>query len=844
MFTVIFVNKRTEIQRQNYQFLFQPFVDAGEICFCHWEESGESIDKAVSNLYPLLKGKKEWRAIILDTTSAEKKDGNDGVQARMSSVEQKAEPVKQMVLKGDLDADKKTSNKAIQHPKLNPFDYSGVNDPEHLQGKSGGSNVPIIRLTHMLAGYEFSSIRGFKSVFEYVDERTHRSFEILESSFDAFFVIQKIIHDDVHSKEVQLVYSSLPVDSQDNPNAEAIALDTRRLKALEKKWRDPNTMKPTQALLEFHLGDDCNGLSPDRIYFEYLRPKDDEDLGSGEVVRLSLQDYCLIGDILKREEPVHFVYKTEFDTPEHLQADNELKNKYHFADHRPCELILFATRDKSDKDEKKSIHQVWNPAELNDLPGLFWQSNRYPACCRFVYMDIMQKDNIRFELDMFQYWMAVLLLAHNNLGSDTLKAYNLYRIHLDLDEERLCQILNHQLNQLNAAYKAVETELQYTQDQSFAPDDTLLSDESVTISFGNDSAAEMANAREMSYFTRGDRREAQKRLEDENEKIKQEQIKSSKEANKMREFDRAVQNIRMRALGFLPRHYLLDDYQIEELREKKRQLERDLLLHSSNSPEAFKKILKEEAAEQEQKMNQANREREKANLKIADWGVLKTVGIIALSLIVLGNGTYIVQSAMQKQSTGSNLISLGGALLVTLFIVLCGAVCVYIVFRRYQRELDSVDAQYKETVRHIQDSDKKHETSRGNFYSNLLTYFKLQAISRGMNYKHETDIDARRRLLEYTRKIHNDINRNEKWLRLYSFDRVPVSLTYAGDFLESPRKNPIFYFETADEEDYIPLNQTGEVASIYPFVKHVWIERDYLLEEDAIDNGDTSWGDA
>ena len=73
MHTVIILNKHTSDLLKDFRFLFKPFVDEGTISFCDWNESGTDVQTSVPDLYKLIKGKTNWRAVVLMTDSMNEK---------------------------------------------------------------------------------------------------------------------------------------------------------------------------------------------------------------------------------------------------------------------------------------------------------------------------------------------------------------------------------------------------------------------------------------------------------------------------------------------------------------------------------------------------------------------------------------------------------------------------------------------------------------------------------------------------------------------------------------------------------------------------------------------------
>lgn len=151
MHTVIILNKHSSDLLQDFKFLFKPFLDRGIISFCDWNESGTDILTSVPDLYNLIKGKQEWRALILGTDSL-----------------------------------------CEQPPKYvpdekNPFDFPSECSGEGIPKES---NVPVIRLAHMICGYPMSTVKNFEKGFEFFDEELGGLRRIRESEITEDMMFQ------------------------------------------------------------------------------------------------------------------------------------------------------------------------------------------------------------------------------------------------------------------------------------------------------------------------------------------------------------------------------------------------------------------------------------------------------------------------------------------------------------------------------------------------------------------------------------------------------------------------------------------------------------------------------
>jgi len=120
--TVIITDRHTTPLFAGYRRLFAPFLTGrgGSICQCSWHEAGGSIEQAVPELYPSIKGHPEWRVIIV----------TQSLQADPPAFDAR-----------------------------NPFDFS-VNADRELRVQE--NPVPLIRLTHMLAGFPPLGVKDYE----------------------------------------------------------------------------------------------------------------------------------------------------------------------------------------------------------------------------------------------------------------------------------------------------------------------------------------------------------------------------------------------------------------------------------------------------------------------------------------------------------------------------------------------------------------------------------------------------------------------------------------------------------------------------------------------------------
>ena len=116
MHTVIIANEKMTQLFRDYKNLFIPFLEDGEISFCDWNEEGPDLETALPDLQKLVEGERGWRAIILHDPGHFRDESGEEI-----------------------------------FDEYNPYDYAcnyGYEVPPVED-----SPIPLIRLTHLLAGY-------------------------------------------------------------------------------------------------------------------------------------------------------------------------------------------------------------------------------------------------------------------------------------------------------------------------------------------------------------------------------------------------------------------------------------------------------------------------------------------------------------------------------------------------------------------------------------------------------------------------------------------------------------------------------------------------------------------
>ena len=135
----------------------------------------------------------------------------------------------------------------------------------------------------------------------------------------------------------------------------------------------------------------------------------------------------------------------------------------------PAELMLVATRDKLFRRDYSEIRQVWEVHNESDN-SYFWRRNLYPRRTRFLVYDIEKRGKMDEERDAFRFWMALMTLSVNSIGTNDLRPQMLYRFGIKLDKKKLSAVFQDSVNDLNRAYDKLKKSLEEKEEKEFSED--------------------------------------------------------------------------------------------------------------------------------------------------------------------------------------------------------------------------------------------------------------------------------------------------------------------------------------------------------------------------------------
>jgi len=674
LFTVIIQNKRASDLMRDHKFLFKPFVDEGSLAFCDWNESGTDVRSSVPDLYNVVKGKKEWRAIIINTDSV---------------------------------YDYKGSYCPLRN---NPFDFSHL-DTEELPHESP---IPLIRLTHIIGGYSAALKKEFEKAFEYVDPDSGEKRRVPAS---------KLTDDELH--------------------------------------------------------------------------------------RLSMECF----------DTLHSVYEERQADPRIAQLQEEVAEKYPFSDIRPAEILLVSNKKKVENNEKQRIVESWKN-HLEMTSSSFWERNKYPNNCRFLFSEITNTDNSLYQKELTEFWLSVLTLATNKVAASTLQAYRLYRLRVEVSREELEKILNLHLNKMMSVYAFIKEQLRLRPEYSFDEEEDVVQRQEIPVTIEKTEGKELC----MNFSRVGlcrDCPEDEKAFWTGELRAKKESLDKYLKAPR-RVIDKAATHLKRKTDSFTGEHYELDKFQLADLREYMTELEVKIIASGAENM-VDRKAVGEAIAQVDKDVRKEVGFR--LRRKVAIVG-----GLIILAIVLGGYLPYLVQAA---KTSASVLLS---SLLLTLVVLVLSAVGGLIALWWQRRRVVKVMKRFNTLMRKVAADVRAYATRFEEYFSDICTYMKAQSILDGITRHKENALSNYSLLNAHKRALQTAIERDSEWITAYGIKRVDEMIPTVTSFFKTeviPKENSLYYFAANREEDDIPINTTGDtVTSPYKFVEKLWIEREDIFDEE------------
>lgn len=478
MFSVLIFDEKTKKSYDSFSPLFRAAIDSGEVAVCTWndpvekkDESGKQ-DKTVSakkgksnadiisevlpKIYELVGAKKEWRAIVVQSSLPPEDE------SELLSTDRK----------NPFDFNYYRNKRQDELERIK-YEKSKLPKSEHRYVLDENCNmhepspIPLVRLAQMLGGVPEPDIiltpfNWDPSIKEKEEER-----EALLASLN-LDVQDDILEEDAAADEVTDTENSdisvmeSDVESTDDASAvteDASMIECEQVEAASKNVSStvPVTIAPFDTSTRKEWKNISVGYDPSTeqikekvslVYYpENLSRREEKDKSESKWATKVVHDYTA-------EE----VYK-------------ELSRKYRFKANPPKEIIMVAARPQVEE-SIGMIKDSWkNYDELQS--SQFWHYNHYPQNTRFITYEIEQRGSLQEQGDLFMLWLSMMLIATNSFDPSSFQSQRLYKMNLKLKKQELAETLRASCIRLDTAAeyykKCIDSENQKKMNERIDP---------------------------------------------------------------------------------------------------------------------------------------------------------------------------------------------------------------------------------------------------------------------------------------------------------------------------------------------------------------------------------------
>jgi len=512
---------------------------------------------------------------------------------------------------------------------------------------------------------------------------------------------------------------------------------------------------------------------------------------------------------------------------------NELNDKYSFTCARPDKLFLLKARIPMDirLPVTKDIDMM-NRHESDS--SLFWYRNRYPAKARFLIQDCARAGNVRYQGDLFRFWMTALTLAINDFPTGTFEAYKVYKATGKLEREKVHELFSDYYNRLggvqyfaNIQIGELQKSSQFVRKQESLPMYQceipvyfkLEDDENLTISSKKIGLSGDCPQKERPWWS-------------------QKVLESIKAVRKLHSsirivLDRASIQCRYTSKVTEDEFYELDEYQFEELEQQLTDLETKILSFSTYTALPMKRhyrdLVKAEkftASEMEKRMSRRT---------------TVLAGVVALLVYLIGFVPDLCYQLLQGEAFLSTLgLSLLGC--AGLLLVICGCLAYF------RMRITGAIGRYNGVVLAVLNNFRRAGEKFSEYLSGCCSLMRgryiLQALRRKTLVSSEEIVQIGRHVEQLEMQMGVVVN----WLSDFDLKPLPDNGSHSHEYFDFdiPPENNRGY---SIEQDFA-MNQTipsvggSTCRTPFPFITEFTVTREPVFEtesklyEDTQERGD------
>jgi len=745
MHTVIITDGRATSLLADYERMFTPFLveRSGSIRLCRWEDTNaDNIEEAVPGLYDAIKGHPEWRAIIFVHPTQEDSEN---------------------------------------FSPRNPFDFKD-NCKKEMEVKE--NTVPLVRLTHMLAGFPSLGVKGY--------EMCYTAYDPDKGDFENCKLKGKtILQRDVNRNKDE-------IDRIKNGIEKIEDVITTYVGKISKLGEDDRKKTKNLKMRSLQLKRELRGLENEKKqYDEILTNKEKQ-------IKLRL-------------------FEIPYDDDERDEYKN-LTKKYVLKENRPAEVLLLSTRTTLDTDgrdeEREEVRRAWEFHD-EDNSSDFWKV--YPSKCRFLCYDLMNEKHTLYPQARWELCLFMLTLAFNQIPAQSLQAYWLYKAALEINAKDLERTLGEQNENLLSIQAIIQERMLRLPELTQKKKQEIVPDQDISVTFEHvDEREVLANATALGLTS--DRPIPEKRFWREHIQGTRQTIDNILSAPQEIVADKALE-ARRKIYDFSGREQVLDRFQIDRIHKRIDDLETEVI-NASVYGLLDADALKTEVAEA------GNVVRKHLGLRLTKRNAL-LISLFSMLAFFCGFIPYLVNSARIGLSV---LLPSFGLVVAAVALLAIGG---WLTLKFLRHQLIKKIKNNNKTVGAIFDRVNKSARVFAEYFSNVCTYMYARSLLSGVILKHDNYRNEQKILKAHFAYAEGVIEKNKKLCGLYNVSTHNSLMTNVymhideDSLMELPSGCQLYELRPEKRKNTVLLDNTGGTLDApYSFVAGMSLKREELYKEE------------
>lgn len=523
-----------------------------------------------------------------------------------------------------------------------------------------------------------------------------------------------------------------------------------------------------------------------------------------------------VGEMVEEDGKLpRMVYNSKID-PDEKRIYEMLSEKYRFYGIPPTQILVISKRMVID-DHNAVSNDVWN-RQLEQ--SNFANRNAYPHNCRFLVYDLERRGETKRVEELFEFWTTVVLLAINDLDSNVLKAYKLYKIDSAFDSKKMYEVFQKAADRAVGAKlyfeKLLEKELNAKISGGMGvPKYKVM----VPVNLDNPPETRTSINSDMFHMTSGSHKEETAEFN----KVHSESKRGLDTMNiwAERALDRSAETVR--DVCTYDKHNVkpLGRYQMEDFRTS--------LADLNDSIYEQRKTLPNGSVGDKRKLDKCAKTVKEKILQRATTSIAMNCFSIGAAILIISliSGLFLT---FQEDSVSKWAILIAIAVGVALF-----GIIEYIALSVQNMELKGWLAKYDELLGDACARIHNNALRFSDYLSSVASYMRGKDYIKVLDEKNAEKNDYWYKLQEQIDTTETFIDDIKKWSFAFhlpvDFDSEAAHSKFDVLMEQTPFAEPLYTFESRTSYE-VNVNESGEfIKSPFGFVKRVIIEREELFDD-------------